>query len=90
VGNITELVLSWPTSGGQWLLVELSVFNFHGELGQWHQGLAFSPIKKQSPNRITSRNSDEQDVLPLELCLRKGLKNTSSIQQKIREQSQTT
>jgi hypothetical protein len=31
---------------------------------------------------LTSRNSDEQDVLPLELCIEKELNNTSSIQWK--------
>jgi hypothetical protein len=51
VGNATELTSS-PISGGQVLPAELSVLNFHGGLGQWHQGLTLSAMKRQPPKKL--------------------------------------
>ena len=52
VGKATKLASTRPTSGGQILPAELSVLNFHGELGQWHQELSLSPMKKQTPKKV--------------------------------------
>jgi len=43
------------------------VLNFHGELGQWHQELSLSPMKKQTPKKVPAESSDEREILPVEL-----------------------